>query len=115
MGPTSGLSATDAELCIKTLKCMSVKWGVTILVVIHQPRIEVAKLFSHLILLTSQPGRVVYNGRMSDVILHMEKVGYPVPEGVNYADHFLDLVTPGASGAAPDSFRTYYIDNILPG
>lgn len=113
--PTSGLSSTDAELCIKALKALTVKWGVTILVVIHQPRIEVARLFSHLILLTSQPGRVVYNGPMSDAILHMEKVGYPVPEGVNYADHFLDLVTPGASGAEPDAFRTYYVDNILPG
>merc|ERR1712048_617851 len=75
--PTSGLSATDAELCIKTLKCMSVKWGVTILVVIHQPRVEVAKLFDHLILMTSQPGRVVYNGPMAEVVEHMEKVGYP--------------------------------------
>merc|ERR1712176_1325674 len=113
--PTSGLSATDAELCIKSLKTMSVKWGVTILVVIHQPRIEVAKLFSHLILLTSQPGRVVYNGRMSEAIAHMEKVGYPVPAGANFADHFLYLVTPGAPGAVPDSFRTYYVENVLPG
>merc|ERR1712048_334132 len=112
--PTSGLSATDAELCIKTLKCMSVKWGVTILVVIHQPRVEVAKLFDHLILLTSQPGRVVYNGPMSEVVEHMDKVGYPVPVGANYMDHFLDLVTPGAPGAVPDVFRNYYVENILP-
>merc|ERR1712151_1122442 len=111
---TSGLSATDAELCIKTLKCMSVKWGVTILVVIHQPRVEVAKLFDHLILLTSQPGRVVYNGPMAEVVEHLNKVGYPVPVGANYMDHFLDLVTPGAPGAVPDVFRKYYVDNILP-
>merc|ERR1712048_316185 len=113
--PTSGLSATDAELCIRALKALTVKWGVTILVVIHQPRVEVAKLFSHLILLTSQPGRVVYNGRMSEAIAHMERVGYPVPVGANYADHFLDLVTPGAPGAEPDAFRTYYVENVLPG
>merc|ERR1712176_66334 len=112
--PTSGLSATDAELCIKSLKTMSVKWGVTILVVIHQPRGEVAKLFDHLILLTSQPGRVVYNGPMSEVVEHMDKVGYPVPVGANYMDHFLDLVTPGAPGAVPDVFRNYYVENILP-
>merc|ERR1712187_607666 len=113
--PTSGLSATDAELCIKSLKSMSVKWGVTILVVIHQPRVEVAKLFDHLILLTSQPGRVVYNGPMAEVVEHMEKVGHPVPAGANYMDHFLDLVTPGAPGAVPDVFRNYYVEHILPG
>merc|ERR1712151_452387 len=113
--PTSGLSATDAELCIKTLKGLSAKWGVTILVVIHQPRVEVAKLFDHLILLTSQPGRVVYNGPMAEVVEHMDKVGYPVPAGANYMDHFLDLVTPGAPGAVPDVFRIYYVENILPG
>lgn len=112
--PTSGLSATDAELCIRALKTLTVKWGVTILVVIHQPRIEVANLFSHLILLTSQPGRVVYNGRMSEALAHIEKVGYPVPVGANFADHFLDLVTPGAPGAQPEKFRAYYVEHVLP-
>merc|ERR1712048_480544 len=112
--PTSGLSATDAELCIRALKTLTVKWGVTILVVIHQPRIEVANLFSHLILLTSQPGRVVYNGRMAEALTHIEKVGYPVPVGANFADHFLDLVTPGAPGAQPEKFRAYYVEHVLP-
>merc|ERR1711953_382940 len=108
------MGSTDAELCIKALKSLTVKWGVTILVVIHQPRIEVANLFSHLILLTSQPGRVVYNGRMSEALTHIEKVGYPVPVGANFADHFLDLVTPGAPGAQPDKFRAYYLEHVLP-
>ena len=34
--------------------------------VIHQPRIEVAKLFDELLLMTSGPGRAVYNGRMEE-------------------------------------------------
>lgn len=33
---------------------------------IHQPRIEVANLFDQLLLMTSNPGRIVYNGRMKD-------------------------------------------------
>jgi len=107
--PTSGLSATDAELCIKILKVMSKKWGTTVLVVIHQPRVEVAKLFTHLILLTSQPGRVVYNGPMSEATAYCEAVGLPVPPGHNYADHLLDVVTPGAPGADPALFRAYYL------
>merc|ERR1712232_1267127 len=37
--PTSGLSATDAELCVKSLRIIAKKYGVLILVVIHQPRL----------------------------------------------------------------------------
>ena len=36
--------------------------------VIHQPRIEVANLFDELLLMTSGPGRAVYNGKMEDCI-----------------------------------------------
>merc|ERR1719221_2290630 len=62
--PTSGLSATDAELCIKALHDIAKSVGVLILVVIHQPRPEVAQLFDTLVLLTSDPGRVCYMGPM---------------------------------------------------
>ena len=40
--PTSGLSATDAELCVRAMAAASRKQGVTFVVVIHQPRVEVA-------------------------------------------------------------------------
>merc|ERR1719330_2235283 len=43
--PTSGLSATDAELCVKALRTVVKRLGATCLVVIHQPRHEVAMLF----------------------------------------------------------------------
>lgn len=112
--PTSGLSSTDAEACVKALKLIAKKWGVTILVVIHQPRVEVAMLFDQLVLLTSQPGRIVYNGPMKDANEYWAAVGYPVPSGSNPADHYLDLVTPGAPGAVPDVFRNYYIQNQKP-
>jgi len=112
--PTSGLSSTDAELCVKALKILTRKWGMTICVVIHQPRVEVAMLFDQLVLLTSQPGRIVYNGPMQDAKSHWEAVGYPVPNSANPTDHYLDLVTPGAPGAVPDVFREYYIKNMEP-
>lgn len=34
--------------------------------VIHQPRIEVAQLFDELVLMTANPGRAVYNGKMEE-------------------------------------------------
>merc|ERR1712050_322941 len=39
--------------------------------------------------------------------------GRPVPVGHNFADHFLDVVTPGAPGAVPEVFREYYTKHIL--
>jgi ATP-binding cassette subfamily G (WHITE) protein 2 len=113
--PTSGLSATDAEACVKALKLLVTRWGLNCIVVIHQPRIEVAQLFDQLVLLTSQPGRVVYNGPMSGAAAYWEIVGYPAPPGANPADHFLDLITPGAPKAVPDVFREHYVNTQKPG
>lgn len=107
--PTSGLSSTDAELCVKTMLGMTRRWNTTIIVVIHQPRLEVARLFSQLMLLTSRPGRIVYNGPMDGIASYLETVGFPVPAEVNATDHFLDMVTPGAPTAEPDTFVAHYL------
>lgn len=97
--PTSGLSATDAETCIKMLRFLCKRLGLTCLVVIHQPRVEVTELFDNLILLTSDPDKfgasTVYNGPMSDVVDYCSRAGYPVPERANPADWIMDVVTPG--------------------
>eukprot|EP00927_Polykrikos_kofoidii_P038109 TRINITY_DN32387_c0_g1_i1.p1 TRINITY_DN32387_c0_g1~~TRINITY_DN32387_c0_g1_i1.p1 ORF type:complete len:695 (+),score=82.60 TRINITY_DN32387_c0_g1_i1:44-2086(+) len=106
--PTSGLSATDAESCIKYMRLISHKFGVTILVVIHQPRYEAARLFDHLLLLTSNPGRAVFNGPMSDATSHLEQLGHAIPDGVNPTDFFLDLVTPGLPASCGDDLAEHY-------
>mmetsp|Transcript_13671 Transcript_13671/g.48238 ORF Transcript_13671/g.48238 Transcript_13671/m.48238 type:complete len:682 (-) Transcript_13671:119-2164(-) len=109
--PTSGLSATDAELCIRALRTISKRLGVTILVVIHQPRTEVAELFDRLLLLTSFPGRMVYFGKMMDAQDYWFQLGHPVPTNVNPCDFFMDTVTPGTrqdvSKALVDAFLEY--------
>ena len=50
--PTSGLSSTDAEVCIRLMRYGCLKRGTSMFVVIHQPKPEVARLFDDLILLT---------------------------------------------------------------
>eukprot|EP00927_Polykrikos_kofoidii_P038726 TRINITY_DN33149_c0_g1_i1.p1 TRINITY_DN33149_c0_g1~~TRINITY_DN33149_c0_g1_i1.p1 ORF type:complete len:727 (-),score=120.39 TRINITY_DN33149_c0_g1_i1:129-2309(-) len=106
--PTSGLSAADAEACVRYMRLIAHRFGVTFIVVIHQPRVEVARLFDHLLLLTSNPGRVVYNGSMQGVGLHCASVGFPVPVRVNPMDHFLDAVTPGLRCSRVEPFVNYY-------
>jgi len=112
--PTSGLSGTDAEACIRYMRLMAKKMGLTLIVAIHQPRPEVACLFDHLMLLTANPGQVVYNGPMREAAQVWESVGYPVPEFVNPTDHFLDLVTPGTRVGRPDLFVEYYEQHQQP-
>ena len=41
------------------MRLLCKKYNVSIIVAIHQPRHEVAKLFDHLLLLTAKPGRIV--------------------------------------------------------
>eukprot|EP00933_Yihiella_yeosuensis_P012727 TRINITY_DN12179_c0_g2_i1.p1 TRINITY_DN12179_c0_g2~~TRINITY_DN12179_c0_g2_i1.p1 ORF type:complete len:908 (-),score=182.44 TRINITY_DN12179_c0_g2_i1:79-2802(-) len=112
--PTSGLSGTDATLCMKAMVGMTRRWNTTILVVIHQPRLEVAQLFDHLILLTSRPGRIVYNGPMSAAAAYWEKAGHPVPAQKNPTDWLIDKVTPGAPKGDPEYFADWYIEEELP-
>ena len=47
-----------------------------------------------MLLLTSQPGRVVYHGPMSEMVGYYASAGYPVPAHTNPADHCLDMVSP---------------------
>merc|ERR1719215_26331 len=112
--PTSGLSATDAELCIKALNVIAKRLSVLILVVIHQPRLEVAQLFDTLLLLTSGPGRVAYQGPMDGAVAYMGACGRPVPQYVNPTDYFLDLVTPGISTDASAMFVQAYRERLEP-
>jgi len=109
--PTSGLSATDAESCVKALRIIAKSNKVIVVVVIHQPRIEVSQLFDKLVLLTSQPGRMCYNGLMSELgkgesegaLRYFNRLAEQsgnetlrCPPRANPTDFFLDMVTPGA-------------------
>mmetsp|Transcript_103404 Transcript_103404/g.183696 ORF Transcript_103404/g.183696 Transcript_103404/m.183696 type:complete len:671 (+) Transcript_103404:108-2120(+) len=106
--PTSGLSATDAEACVRYMRHAAHFYNVLVIVVIHQPRVEVANLFDELLLMTANPGRAVYSGKMADAQEHWQTVGFPVPSHVNPVDHYMDLVTPGAPGEACEAFLSHF-------
>ena len=108
--PTSGLSATDAETCMRAIAGTSRVRGVTFVVVIHQPRVEVAAMFDHLTLMTSHPGRVVYNGPFSEVKGYFTAAGCaPPPDTGNPADFYLDVITPGTRASKADEFVDRYL------
>jgi len=112
--PTSGLSATDAEVCVKSMRFLAKKFGTIIIVVIHQPRYEVAKLFDHLVMLTSCPGRAVYNGKMKDLGDFCANLGFPVMPYVTPCDHCLDLVTPEMKNNQVAKFVAHFKEHEAP-
>lgn len=108
--PTSGLSATDADLCVRVMAATSRRQGITFVIVIHQPRIEVTKMFDELLLLTSQPGRVVYNGTFCKVAGYFAEAGFKPPMFSNPADHYLDVITPEVRWSKADYFADRYLE-----
>jgi len=112
--PTSGLSATDAELCIQALKIICKRLHVTCVVVIHQPRAEVAEMFDTLVLLSSDPGRLVYFGPMANATAYWKDLGFPVPQNVNPTDYFMDTVTPGTRLNEVDAMLAGFRERQLP-
>lgn len=112
--PTSGLSSTDAESVAKLMRLVAKKFGITLVVAIHQPRMEVSRLFDHLLLLTANPGRIVYNGSMHEAPDYFGRIGVPVPDFVNPLDFLMDAVTPGSNLAKVSMLVNCYNDICKP-
>ncbi|GAM17602.1 hypothetical protein SAMD00019534_007770, partial [Acytostelium subglobosum LB1] len=87
--PTSGLDTTSAMAVMRTLVELTQDKNVTVICTIHQPRSEIYKLFTKVLVLTE--GRLVYYG--SEPVQHFIALGYPFPEQTNPADYILDAVT----------------------
>ena len=88
--PTSGLDSTAALQVCSTLKNIA-ELGVTVVAVIHQPRLDIFKAFDDLLLL-APGGRTVYTGPQKDVMPYFQGLGLLFSEGGNPADDVLDFV-----------------------
>jgi ABC-type multidrug transport system ATPase subunit len=88
--PTSGLDATSASSIMRTLKALA-RLGISVIVIIHQPRTEIFELFDKLILLGN--GQSVYEGRQVDVKQYFEDGGFHFPDYSNHGDVITDIIT----------------------
>ncbi|MDI1493480.1 MAG: hypothetical protein OHK93_005270 [Ramalina farinacea] len=88
--PTSGLDATAASSIMKMLKALS-HLGISIIVIIHQPRIEIFEMIDSLILLGN--GRLIYQGKESEVQDYFENLGFDFPKYANAGDVVTDIIT----------------------
>ncbi|KAI0594892.1 hypothetical protein F4775DRAFT_605748 [Biscogniauxia sp. FL1348] len=88
--PTSGLDATSASSIMRTLKAIA-RLGISIIVIIHQPRIEIFEMLDDLILLAN--GQIIYEGPEAEVQKFFEDIGYQFPEHRNAGDVVTDIIT----------------------
>ncbi|KAK4183830.1 hypothetical protein QBC35DRAFT_442609 [Podospora australis] len=88
--PTSGLDATAASSIMRTLKAIA-RLGISVITIIHQPRMEIFEMLDNLILLGN--GQHIYEGPEADVQPFFEKIGYHFPPHANYGDVVTDIIT----------------------
>ncbi|WQF76677.1 Putative AAA+ ATPase domain, ABC-2 type transporter, transmembrane domain, ABC transporter [Colletotrichum destructivum] len=88
--PTSGLDATAASSMMSTLKAVA-RLGITVIVIIHQPRTEIFDLFDNLILLGN--GQTIYEGPQRQVQDYFEGMGFGFPAHSNHGDVVTDIIT----------------------
>ncbi|KAF5020767.1 hypothetical protein F66182_7195 [Fusarium sp. NRRL 66182] len=88
--PTSGLDATAASSIMRTLKAIA-RLGISIIVIIHQPRIEIFDLFDNLILLGN--GQTIFEGPQPESRPYFESMGFRFPEHSNHGDVITDIIT----------------------
>lgn len=88
--PTSGLDATSALSIIELLKALC-RLNVTVVCIIHQPRLEIFQSLDQLLLLAR--GQEVYLGGASKAVDHFKGFGFEIPPGSNPADVIMDIIS----------------------
>ncbi|CAE7805276.1 ABCG24 [Symbiodinium necroappetens] len=93
--PTSGLDATASLLLVQQLKRMA-RLGVTIVMVIHQPRYDLFTLLDDVLLLGTlekMGGRLAYMGPTVQAKEHFQALGLDMPANWNPADWMMDILS----------------------
>jgi ABC-type multidrug transport system ATPase subunit len=110
--PTSGLDSTMTQQLIDSLDKLA-QLGLTIAMVIHQPRYEVLLKINDLLLL-QKGGYPVYVGPTINALPYFnEFLGMPCPNRTTPADHFLDVISADPQlehGNVCESWR-WYVQN----
>jgi ABC-type multidrug transport system ATPase subunit len=105
--PTSGLDSTAALEVSDILRRIS-HLGITILAVIHQPRVEIFKKFDD-VLMIAPGGKTAYLGPTEGARPYFENLGYIFTDGSNEADVLMDIL----SGSGVNHTRSYNIEELL--
>ena len=89
--PTSGLDATTALDIVRSLQKLT-EIGMTVVMVVHQPRYSLFTLF-HEVLLLGLGGQTVYLGPSTGALPYFKSLGFRMPVHENPADWFMDVIS----------------------
>ncbi|KAI8909746.1 hypothetical protein EDD86DRAFT_226334 [Gorgonomyces haynaldii] len=98
--PTSGLDSTAALEVCKILKQITAL-GITVVAVVHQPRVEIFEAFDD-VLMIAPGGRTAYLGAAAEAQSYFEKLGCQFHPKANPADVLMDILS-GKAAANPES------------
>ena len=91
--PTSGLDSTSSQEVLIALKKFATEEDMTIVTVIHQPRLEIYKLIDELLLL-GRGGITVFIGPREEAETYFGDLGFhSKEEGMNPIDFFMDIIS----------------------
>jgi len=91
--PTSGLDSTSSQEVLIALKKFATEEDMTIVTVIHQPRLEIYNLIDELLLL-GRGGITVYAGPREEAETYFDGLGFHIKKkGVNPIDFFMDVIS----------------------
>jgi ABC-type multidrug transport system ATPase subunit len=105
--PTSGLDSTAALEVADILRRIA-HLGITILAVIHQPRVEIFRKFDD-VLMIAPGGRTAYMGPTAGARPYFENLGFIFDAGSNEADVLMDIL----SGAGVNHTKRYTVDELV--
>ncbi|KAI8929997.1 P-loop containing nucleoside triphosphate hydrolase protein [Entophlyctis helioformis] len=105
--PTSGLDSTAALQVADILEQIT-ELGLTIVAVIHQPRVEIFRKFDD-VLMIAPGGRTAYLGPTHYAQTYFEKLGYLFDAGANAADVLMDIL----SGKGVNPTNHYTPDDLV--
>jgi ABC-type multidrug transport system ATPase subunit len=101
--PTSGLDSTSALALVNSLSKMA-EFGMTIIMVVHQPRYPLFTLFDDVLLL-GKGGRTVYQGPAVGSKPYFKHLGFTMPEDENPADWVMDCIAGEVPNTKVDKFE----------
>ena len=86
--------------------------GKTIIMTIHQPRLEVIQLLNNMILL-AKGGKLAYYGPADASTYFTKQTGWEKPEEINPADFVMDVLESVAIKKSPDDWKALYRQSKL--
>ncbi|KAJ3101513.1 hypothetical protein HDU96_009963 [Phlyctochytrium bullatum] len=89
--PTSGLDSTAALEVADILRSLA-ELGLTVISVIHQPRVEIFEKFNDVVLIIPG-GRVAYLGPVNQAQRYFETLGFEFDPEANLADVLIDILS----------------------